>query len=124
MRLVSALSFIYHGKRILMKDPMVDYENGLGNQTESNKFTSYFGTMPQICAHIWNRLHYHSILPKNGCVFHQLWALMFLKMHSTEHVLAALAGVTCKTFRKWSWKFVIAISNLKPHVVSSILHTT
>jgi hypothetical protein len=51
-----------------------------------------------------------------------LWALMFLKLHCAESVLATLAGagqksVDEKTFRKWTWLFVEEINHLKYRVI-------
>lgn len=48
---------------------------------------------------------------------HLLWACMFLKLYSTEHVHAGMAGVDEKTFRKHVWTSVKALAQLK--VVSS-----
>ena len=43
---------------------------------------------------------------------HLLWSLMFLKLYSSENVLASIAGVDEKTFRKWTWHWVRILSEL------------
>jgi hypothetical protein len=48
-----------------------------------------------------------------------LWGLLFLKVYETDSVLAGIVGgIDEKTFRKWKWIIVKAISNLKGRVVS------
>ena len=49
---------------------------------------------------------------------HLLWGLMWLKIYSTEAVMAGMAKCDEKMFEKWSWKFVVAVSLLKEKVVS------
>ena len=87
------------------------------------RFRQYFGTTPEICAEIWERLDPFKTIEKvfHGVqIKHLLWALMFMKLYSTESVHASLAGgVDEKTFRKWTWIFVEAISLLEFDVVSS-----
>lgn len=86
--------------------------------SEKRIFIAYFGETPLVCQFIWSFLFQRNYIPEKGCTHHLLWALMFLKLYSNEHVLAASAGVSEKTFRKWSWRFVKAIAKLKPHLVS------
>ncbi len=38
---------------------------------------------------------------------------VFLKVYATEHVNAAIVSADEKTFRKWSWRFVKLIKDLK-----------
>ena len=54
---------------------------------------------------------------------HLLWGLMFLKLYVSESVNCALAwGMDEKTFQKWIWMFVYAMSDLAPDDVSKNLH--
>lgn len=49
---------------------------------------------------------------------HLLWALVFLKVYSTEEVHCRIVGwPSPKTFRKWSWYFVGKIAELKDEVI-------
>ena len=44
---------------------------------------------------------------------------MFLKVYAKEGTMCALAGgIDPKTFRYWAWKFITAIANIEPAVVS------
>ena len=61
-----------------------------------------------------------SMIPFQGAkAFHLLWALMFLKLYAAECVLASIAAVNEKTYRKWAWAFVDALADLHTQVVSS-----
>ena len=73
------------------------------------KFKSFYGASPQVCKSIWN------LLKPNNCDFeanHMLWGLLLLKCYNTEAVNAALIKTSEKTFRKWAWKSIHAISRL------------
>jgi len=57
-------------------------------------------------------------MPPGAKSAYLLWGLMLLKLYCAESVLAALAGgVHEQTFRKWSWCFVDAISDLQCRVI-------
>ncbi|KAH9118088.1 hypothetical protein LEN26_012265 [Aphanomyces euteiches] len=43
---------------------------------------------------------------------HLLWAMLFLKVYSSENVHATIAAVDEKTFRKWSWAILEALASL------------
>ena len=52
-------------------------------------------------------------------MIHYLWALMFMKIYSSETALCAHAGgVDPKTFQKWIWPFILALAELEYTVVS------
>ena len=68
-----------------------------------------FGTSPYICFTLWKRI----AVPEGSSPKHLLWALMLLKTYAVQELLASLCGVDEKTFRKWSWVFVNAISVLE-----------
>ena len=87
------------------------------NDTNKQKFKQFFGTSPRICAYLWDNIS--QSLPSRCHYFHLLWGLLFLTVYSKETVLCKIVGrVDEKTFRKWNWLVVQAISNLKPSVVS------
>jgi len=44
---------------------------------------------------------------------HLLWGLMFLKVYGTEPIHASIVGANEKTFRKWQWLIITALSNIK-----------
>ena len=75
------------------------------------RFRGIFGVSPETCASLWNLIGEKA--PSGSVPVHLLWALLFLKSYSTEHVNSVIAGVDEKTFRKWSWTFVGLLSDLK-----------
>ena len=88
--------------------------------TEYATFVAYFGTTPQVCMYLWAYMMRYDYIPAHGCPPYLLWALMFVKLYSTETVLAHMVGVTEKTYRKWVWLFLRAITKLESKVVSII----
>ena len=74
------------------------------------KFRAFFGTSPQVCEIVWDRLS--TLRPKDSIPEHLLWGLMLLKQYNIETVNATLVGVTNKTFRKWSIIFIRLLANL------------
>ena len=44
--------------------------------SESEKFSSLFGTTPYVCAALWNKLIQHQVMPKKGSPPHLLWAFI------------------------------------------------
>jgi len=93
---------------------------GGGSAVESMRFRAMFGISAEICSHLWDMIDPSEFtMGKGAKCCHLLWALMLLKVYATEATLCALAGgVDDKTFRKWSWRFVSAIAELTPNVVS------
>jgi hypothetical protein len=84
-----------------------------GGFTET-KFKAHVGVSPEVTFQTWELI---TRKPKHSKPKHLLWALLFAKLYSTEEVLAGMVGVTRKTFRKWSWKFLKKIAMLKSIVV-------
>lgn len=78
---------------------------------QSRRFQAFFSVSSRVCAIIWNA--FGSLLPKDAMPEHLLWAFLFLKVYSTEHLNCSITGCDEKTFRKWCWKFVILLSDLK-----------
>jgi hypothetical protein len=81
------------------------------NTKSKRSFKARFGTSPEVCSEVWERLQPHR--PKGALPKHLLRALMFLKLYSSEDVLSDMVGTTRKTFRKWVWLMVKAISKIK-----------
>jgi hypothetical protein len=106
-------TFAEHGRRIFRKHKLARKD------TDERRFLATFGVAPVVCLTIWNLLIETSNLPPGSFEYHLLWGLMFLKLYCAESIHAALAGCDEKTFRKWSWAFVDAISFLKNRVVSA-----
>jgi hypothetical protein len=87
-------------------------------RTGERRFRSTFGTSAAVCSRLWYLLQPGKTMPQGASPRHLLWALMLLKIYSTESVLSTMAqGVDEKTFRKWAWMFVDEISYLEASVV-------
>ena len=82
--------------------------------TFKRRVRSYFRTSPSICVKIWEKIDPYNAIEYGRVEFkHLLWALMFMKIYSSENILASLAGCDEKTFRKWVWIFIHEIANLE-----------
>lgn len=91
------------------------------SKTIKRRFRSHFGTTPALCAYLWDRIDKLS-LPAGAKWYHLLWALLFLKLYATEEVLSGMVGgVDEKTYRRWTWEILRALSELKDKVVSSYI---
>jgi hypothetical protein len=106
-------TFVDHGRKIFRKHKLARKD------TDERRFLATFGVGPVVCLTIWNLLLETANLPPGSFEYHLLWGLMFLKLYCAESIHAALAGCDEKTFRKWSWAFVEAISFLQFRVVSA-----
>lgn len=88
------------------------------------RWTSFFNAEPEVVAHAWSLLIEDEGFAEELFIdpAYLLWALMLLKMYSTEPVLAGMLGVDEDTFRKWAWYFIEEVSYLEPEVVSFFYH--
>lgn len=116
-----AKDFVFFGRQIFSRSPSqpgrVEKVKRI-TATDEAQFNAHFGITPYVSAYIWQALSAKILIPRHGCKVHLLWAFLFLKLYSTDTVLAALAGTTKLTFRRWSMAFVNATARLKPFVVS------
>ena len=64
----------------------------------------------------------HALIPDGSCILHYLWALMFMKDYVKATTMSTLAGTNPKTFRKWVWRQISAITSLESIVVSNTVH--
>ncbi len=102
---VPPIVFSIEGGRMLRRAPSIR------SLVFLRRFKALFGSTPQLCSLLWSLLA--DLHPLGGFPRHLLWALMFLKLYSTEHVHSTLAGVDEKSFRKWCWRYVSALSQVK-----------
>jgi hypothetical protein len=110
-------AFILHKGMVLM-----NRENKGSLQTASRRFHEVFGCSIPVAVEVWKRVDPWSCVSKDATVEHLLWALMFLKLYAKESTLSTLAGgVDEKTFRKWNWMFIGAISGLESVTVRILL---
>ena len=88
-------------------------------ETEDRVFREHFGCSVLVFIVLWNMLVTTNVLPEGGMIEHLLWTLLFLKEYAKQHVLCSMCGGVDKdTFREWVWKFIFAIVELEPLVVS------
>ena len=101
-------------RRTFIRIAMSILKNSSGRIDSKNRdFRALFGISPQVCVDTWHRCNFSAdITPK-----HLMWTLMFLKTYATEPVLASLAGVSRKTYRKWVWRVIPQMSGATSKVV-------
>jgi hypothetical protein len=93
-------------------------KNRKWDTTEKNaRFRSCFGASSEVVATIWNRIE--PTIDEPGLhAKHLLWALVFLKVYSTEDIHCSIFDwPSVRTFRKWSWYIVKKIADLKDEVI-------
>ncbi len=87
-----------------------------------SRFRSHFGTSPGVCSILWDHIQPTLALDLQATFSHLLWALMFLKVYSSESVLAGKCNaVDEKTYREKVRPIVEAIAKIKPKIVSKTL---
>ena len=89
---------------------------------ENRMFRESFGCGPNVAFVVWHMMWKHAMIPDGSCILHFLWTLMFMKDYGKSIMMATIAGTCPKTFRKWVWRNILAISSLENIVVSNIAH--
>jgi hypothetical protein len=87
------------------------------------RWITHFQVAALVIATVWEMLvtdpDPDDRLDKGALPEHLLWAILFLRTYREESILAGMCGsVNEDTFRKWSWRFVLKISELEFDVVS------
>jgi hypothetical protein len=76
-------------------------------------FKAHFGVSPFIASCLWNRMEDERTLPlQEARPTHLLWALMFLKLYSSEDTLSRIVNASAKTFRQRVWQMLEALNKL------------
>lgn len=88
------------------------------SSTKNRRFRSAFGVDPIVCAIAWEWMEWKGNIPKGGNKEHLLWACFQLMVYPTDDVFSLLLNVDRKTFRMWSFKFLLALQELDIEVVS------
>jgi len=117
---VSPSSFLSLGKDIMKM------RRRRAEKTVMRLFRAHFGASPEACSEVWDllcddRVSVWKPIDAKARPEHLLWALLILKTYDTEELLCSKLGVDEKTFRKWSWRFIVAIAALKKHLVNHTL---
>jgi hypothetical protein len=86
---------------------------------EDRVFRAFFGVPINVITALWSLLQVRiDDSHRNAERKHILWALVFLKIYSTEDVHRRIVGwPTAKTFRKWSWYFIGLVASLVDDVI-------
>jgi hypothetical protein len=87
--------------------------------TEDRHFREFFRAGPFVVADMWTLM----VIPPDGEIKHLLWTLHFLKAYPKQATVCSMVGgstgvIDPKTFRKYMWPFIYAVSDLEPVVVS------
>jgi len=93
------------------------------NEYTNRIFRQHFGCSPLVVTTCWNRLGDNKTRIKADKIdpCHLLWALLFLKVYGKESTNANLCKCSQKTFRKFIWKVIFALSDLESDLVSSYI---
>jgi hypothetical protein len=92
--------------------------------TEDRRFRDFFGVGVHTAIITWTLLLQNNLLPEEALVPHLLWALYFLFCYPKQEEGCAAAGtkekgaVDPKTWRKYIWPMIYALSDLESVVVS------
>ena len=91
--------------------------------TNIERFASYYGTSPKVCAKIWVDLQeLDDGISQNENPKQFLLGLRFLKQYPTEHELCSQLGVNSpKTVRKWAKMYATKIHLLLTKKVTFIV---
>lgn len=92
--------------------------------TEDRRFREHFGCGAAVALIIWNLMTQYNVLPPEAMIIHFLWALHFMKVYPKQDAGCSSAGgssgaIDPKTWRKYFWPFIYAMSSLEQHVVRS-----
>ena len=99
--------FLHAGNYILRRHNVHDH---LDNDS---RFAWTFNATPVMCAIIWDNLRPEVNVPGGGPT-HFMWTLLFMNLYPTDGMVKTLTGADPKTFRKWVWKFMMALDDLTP----------
>ena len=88
-----------------------------GKMTEDCRFHAVFGCQSPVALVLSGMVLTEPMVVPGATAVHMMWALMFLKVSGNETTMSTMAGVDEKTFRKWAWVLIEAISDLESSVV-------
>jgi len=104
----------------LLKKPKLQFNRA--TPTSLRVYQEHFGCSPLVHDKCWRMLSPNLVeLYPDVDPVHLLWACLFLRVYSKEAIHASLVGCTQKTFRKWVWNVIYALSDIECEVVSLIV---
>ena len=84
---------------------------------DNETFRGFFGAPIHVLSRLWNLIAPAVDLP-GAEPKHMLWALVFVKVYSTEAVHRRIVGwPDAKTYRKWCWYMLEKIASTKAEVI-------
>jgi hypothetical protein len=92
--------------------------------TEDRRFRDFFGVGVHMGIIIWTLLYENDLLPEAAIVPHLLWTMYFLTCYPKQEEGCAAAAdankgaIDPKTWRKYIWPMIYALSDLESVVVS------
>lgn len=101
--------FLYAGNYILRRHNVLDHLD------KDKRFAWTFNATPVICAILWDQICPMVNVP-GATPTHFMWTLLFMNLYPTDGMIKTLTGADPKTFRKWVWKFMDAMSDMTPEV--------
>ena len=115
----TADEFLIEGRLISNKNSRrAKVREGGSGSIKQRRFRAAFGVDSLVCAIAWEWLVWKGTLPRGGRKDHFLWACLQLMLYPSENAISTLIDVDEKTFRKWSWDFLLAFADLESDVVS------
>lgn len=95
----------------------VNHDHRYVASTIERKIRAFFGAPVIVIEDVWTRIQ---PLDRRGAQRkHLLWALVFLKVYSTEDVHCRIVGTKdIGTFRSWSWYMLQKVAGLKDEVIN------
>lgn len=103
----------------LLGNQLIGRQKHVAARMAMERYRATFGCAPAVASMVWSMIvaNTTTLLP-GAKPEHLLWALMFMKLHCSESVLAILCGgVHEQTIRKWCWYFIAKIANLQYQVI-------
>ncbi len=93
------------------------------NEYTTRIFRQHFGCSPLVVSKCWNLLGDDNTRIEEDKIepCHLLWALLFLKVYGKESTNTNLCKCSDKTFRKFTWRVLFALSDLESDLVSSYI---
>ena len=108
----SARDFLVVGLGILHVSPRLSVEHSW------KAFMSNFKVDPHRCKQIYMLICNVECLPSSFEAKHLLWTLYFLHTYEKERRICYILGTDRKTYCKYIWPCVTAISSILPMIVS------
>ena len=92
--------------------------------TSDRKIRATYGASVPVLARLWQMVQDNDNDNNKIRLMHFLWGMRFLKSYKSDDIASSEAGCSPKTWRKWAWRVITALSELHINVVSKVLSFT